>query len=88
MEITRDDVKFHRRIQKQIVTRAREIFYLCNSERCCKLDYINISFSRNNKTVIIDCAGCSNIYSIKIPFEVFIGDYKNNMQKIKYKKGN
>jgi hypothetical protein len=87
MEITRDDVKFHRRIQKQIVTRAREIFYLCNSERC-KLDYINILFSRSNKTVIIDCAGCSNIYVLRMPFEVFIGDYKKNLHKIKYKKGN
>lgn len=87
MTITRCDIECYQIIQKEMVARARKIFWLCNPGRRCKLDYINISFSRSNKTMIIDCADCSNIHVLKMPFDFFIGDYKKNLHKIKYTKG-
>lgn len=83
MTITRDGVAVYQGMQKKIVARARNILKIWCPGMQPKLDYIDILFSRNNKTVIINCASCPAVHVLKMPLDVFIGDYKKNLHKIK-----
>lgn len=83
MTITRCDIECYQIIQKEMVARARNILKIWCPGMQPKLDYIDILFSRNNKTVIINCASCPAVHVLKMPLDVFIGDYKKNLHKIK-----